>query len=80
MSEIFEGSMDEFMTKEEKCVFGEENVDIFLVQVEDGVNITIMNENIEVVFYETVTREKALDLLKFLKTNKDVTQYIDKNF
>lgn len=68
------------MTKEEKCVFCGENVFISFVQVEDGVNITIMNENIEVVFYETVPREKALDLLKFLKTNKDVTQYIDKNF
>ena len=80
LSEIFGVSMDEFMTKEEKCVFGGENVSISFVQGEDGVNITIMNDDIEVVFYETVPREKAIDLLKFLKTNKDVTQYIDKNF
>ena len=72
--------MDEFMTKQEKCVFGEENCTIVFVQVDDGVNITILNDDIEVVLYETVPREKALDLLKFLKTNKDITQYIDENF
>ena len=69
--------MDEFMTKEEKCVFGEENCTISFVQEDGGVNITILNDDIEVVLYETVPREKALDLLKFLKTNKDITGFVE---
>lgn len=77
LSEILGVTMDEFMTKQEKCVFGGENAYISFVQEEGGVNITILNEHIEVVFYETVPREKALDLLKFLKTNKDITGYVD---
>lgn len=79
LSEILECSMDEFMIKEEKCVCDGYEAVIYMVQVEDGVNITVVDaENFKSILSAIVPREKALELLKSLKTNKDITRFVEK--
>lgn len=79
LSEILGCTMDEFMTKEEKCLYEGREAYITLFQDEDGVHINVHNSNdFTVVASIVVSREKALELLKYIKHHEDITEYIKK--
>ena len=71
LSEVLDCDMDNLMTKEEKCVFEGIQAVIWLTQEETGVKIEILDaENLNQIFKTIVTREKALELLKYMKDHE----------
>ena len=68
LAEVLECDMDELMTKEECCVFEGIQAVIFLSQEEAGVKIAICDdEEFNLIFKTIIPREKALELLKYMK-------------
>ena len=69
--------MDLLMTKEEKCVYGGKNSVMCLIQREDSVvSIEIVeDEELNLLFKTMVLREKALELLKYMKEHKEVKSF-----
>ena len=82
LSEVLECSMDEFMTYEDKCIYHGEASIFTLFQEEEGVRIQVFAEEDKKLpfMYPTVnaiiTRENALQLLKFRKDNEDIWPYL----
>lgn len=71
LSEVLKCDMDALMTKEEECVFEGIQAVIWLTQEETGVKIEILDaENLNQIFKTIVTREKALELLKYMKDHE----------
>lgn len=79
LSEILGCSTDEFMTKEEKCKYGDnEECTITLIQGEDGVHITLLdNDTFDEIRKEVMSRESALKLLKIIRKKEDIKPFID---
>lgn len=82
LSEILECSTDEFMTYEDTCLYrGTESI-FLLVQEEEGVRIGVfedegkMRELAFPIVNTIITRENALELLKYRKTNKDIWPFL----
>ena len=82
LAAVLRCGMDELMTKEEKCLYGAVRAVICLIQEEDGVYIEILDAEEEgflacpTLFKDTITREKALELLGHIKDGKDIKQYL----
>lgn len=71
ISKILGCSPDDFMTKVEKCLYDGKNMDVVLVDVEKGVYVRIFEENDEIASI-TVSQDKAMELLNFVKMGWDV--------
>lgn len=76
-------SMDEVMEKEEPCIYDGKKAFCFLIQWEDGVHITILDDDGEFteLFEELlkdicIPREDALELLKQIRDNKDIKPFL----
>ena len=78
LSEVLECDMDELMTKQEKCLYGGEKATICLVQEEVGVHIIVFDDEFCESYETMMPREKAIDLLKYMKTNEDVKPFFEK--
>lgn len=76
-----DSSMDDLMTKEEECLLNGEASFCILVQWEDGVHVTMADEDgflIEEMKDIVMPREDALDLLKHIKEHKEVSNFLSK--
>lgn len=81
LAEVLDCTPDDLMRKKEYCMYGEYEAIIFLAQEEDGVHIHLwwngeLSHRNE--FDTTIPREKALELLKYMKTHKDVKPFFEK--
>lgn len=77
LSELLECDMDEFMTYECGAVYEEDNVIVLMSTVEkDTLLRVVYDDTIDDLFYEYITRECALELVEYLKTNKDITDFM----
>lgn len=78
LSELLGCDMDEFMTYEEECVYEGKKVAICLTTVEKDTLLRVFDEDImENVISENITRDSALELVEYLKTNKDITDFMN---
>ena len=77
LAKLLDVSVDEFMTKEEKCIYAGNSVALSMVQEENGVEFYIVDcDTFNYLLQGTIPREEALNLLKHLKNDKDITEYI----
>lgn len=77
LSHILECDMDDFMTYEEGCVYDGKYVYVCLETGEKDTLLTVWDEGFaEYVVSEYITRESALELIEYLKTNKDITDFL----
>ena len=83
LASVLECSVDELMCKEEKCLYGGTHACIGLIQEEDGVHIEVFNQEededcyCQTLFKAIIEREKALELLKYMKKNKDIKPFFE---
>lgn len=70
LSEIFDITIDELMTRKEECIFKGKNDCIEFVQDEDGVRVSVSD------FRSVISRKKAVEILKALKKDKDITAFL----
>lgn len=70
LADFFDVTIDELMTRKENCIFKGENDCIEFVQDEDGVHISVSG------FCCVISRKKALEILKALKKDKDITAFL----
>lgn len=78
LSELLDCDMDDFMTYEENCVYEGKKVAICLTTVEKDTLLRVFDEDImENVISENITRDSALELVECLKTNKDITDFMN---
>lgn len=78
LSELLDCDMDDFMTYEEECVYEGKKVAICLTTVEKDTLLRVFDEDImENVISENITRDSALELVEYLKTNKDITDFMN---
>lgn len=78
LSELLDCDMDDFMTYEENCVYEGKKVAICLTTVEKDTLLRVFDEDImENVISENITRDSALELVEYLKTNKDITDFMN---
>lgn len=84
LSAVLRCDMDNLMTKEEKCLYGDARAVICLIQEEDGVYIEILDAEEEgflacpTLFKDTIPREEALELLNLIKDGKDLKPILDR--
>ena len=78
LAAVLRCGMDDLMTKTEKCLYGANKADIYLVQEEDGVHIMVFIDDgsLDAIYSGVITREKALKLLGYIKDGKDIKQYL----
>lgn len=77
LAEVLKCSMDEFMTYEEKCIYHGEEAFFTLFQEEEGVRIEVYwDDDIDAALTAIITRENALNLLKFRKDNEDIWPFL----
>lgn len=77
LSELLGCDMDEFMTYEEKCVYEGKDVSVNLSTVEKDTHLSVcLYDDFTTVISENITRDSAMDLLEYLKTNKDITDFL----
>lgn len=78
LSELLDCDMDDFMTYEENCVYEGKKVAICLTTVEKDTLLRVFDDDImENVISENITRDSALELVEYLKTNKDITDFLN---
>lgn len=78
LSELLDCDMDDFMTYEENCVYEGKKVAICLTTVEKDTLLRVFDDDImENVISENITRDSALELVEYLKTNKDITDFMN---
>lgn len=80
LSAILECNMDDLMTWSKKCLYGADRMVVEMFQEEDGVRVTISKNVYEEKLFLPVhkyiiTREKALELIKYLKTHWDIKPF-----
>lgn len=77
LSEVLGCTMDEFMTYEDNCIYHGESAVFALFQEEEGVRISVLyDDDIKIAFTAIITRESALQLLKYKKDNEDIWPYL----
>lgn len=78
LSHVLECDMDDFMTYEEECVYDGKPATVLLETVEKDTLLRVWDDDItECVISEYITRESALELVEYLKTNKDITDFMN---
>ena len=78
LSELFGCDMDDFMTYAENCFYEGKKVAICLTTVEKDTLLRVFDEDImENVISENITRDSALELVEYLKANKDITDFMN---
>ena len=78
LADVLECGMGELMTKEEKCVYDGHKSVMALSQKEDGVHINVydLDGDCEILFETIIPREKALELLQYMKDHEEVKEYL----
>ena len=78
LADVLYCSMDEFMTYEDKCIYHEKSCIFTLFQEEEGVCIKVYDEENtkHILVNAIITRDNALQLLKFRKDNEDIWPYL----
>ena len=78
LSQLLDCDMDEFMTYEEKCVYEGRDAVVRLRTVEKDTLLFIVDDGlIGTIISEYITRESALELVDYMKTNKDITDFMN---
>ena len=78
LSRLLDCDMDEFMTYEEKCVYEGRDAVVRLKTVEKDTLLSIIDYGLMgTIISEYITRESALELVEYLKTNKDITDFMN---
>ena len=78
LSRLLDCDMDEFMTYEEKCVYEGRDAVVLLRTVEKDTLLFIVDDNfLGLLISENITRDSALELVEYLKTNKDITDFMN---
>lgn len=78
LSRLLDCDMDEFMTYEEKCVYEGRDAVVRLRMVEKDTLLFIVDDNfLGLLISENITRDSALELVEYLKTNKDITDFMN---
>lgn len=82
LAEVLECSMDDLMTKEEKCVYDGNKSVICLTQKENGVHIEVFIGEFQdgdyygnAAFETIIPRKKALELLSYMKDHEDIKPF-----
>ena len=82
LAAALECTMDEVMEKEEECIYDFRDAICVLIQWEDGVRITILDDDgcyfEELLVDLCIPREDALELLKQIKNNEDIKPFLCK--
>ena len=80
LAKALECDMDDLMTKEERCIYDGEDAFCILIQWEDGVHITLLDNEAyefeEILIDFCIPREDALELLKQIRDGKDVKPFL----
>ena len=79
LSDVLECSLDELMTKKEKCLYGGYCAILALIQEEKGVCITVYlyETDYDTLFHGVISRETALELLRYLEDHEDIQPFIE---
>lgn len=78
LSRLLDCDMDKFMTYEEKCVYEGRDAVVCLRTVEKDTLLFIIDDNfLGLLISENITRDSALELVEYLKTNKDITDFMN---
>lgn len=78
LSEILGCDMDEFMTYEGQCIYEGKDAFVNLSTVEKDTHLNIFyEEDLTPIISENITRECALELVEYLKKNKDITEFMN---
>ena len=85
LSALLECNMDDLMTWSKKCLYGDDRVLVEMFQEEEGVHVVISKSDCfedsfgHKLYFEffrrIITREKALELIKYLKTHWDIRMF-----
>lgn len=81
LSKLLECSEEEFMTKEEKCMYNGKPATVALVQEDKDVRIYIIiidADDVNIKYQGTISREMALELLDYLKKSWEITLFFKK--
>ena len=74
LAKVLECDMDDVMIFEQKCTYkGEERI-ITMIQEEDGIHVSLVNDECEIVAFDIVSREETLAILKHLKKDREVSE------
>lgn len=78
LSQLLGCDMDDFMTYEEKCVYEGRDAVVCLRTVEKDTLLFIVDDALMgLLISENITRESALELVEYLKANKDITDFMN---
>lgn len=77
LSAILECDTDDLMIWSKMCLYGSDIVGVEVFQDEDGVHVDVYGGlDLDSLLYNTViSREKALELIKYLKTHKNIQPF-----
>lgn len=79
LSELLECSEEDFMTKEEECMYNGKPATVSLIQEDKDVRIYIISDDDVNIKYEgTISRAMALELLDYLKKTQEITLFFKK--
>lgn len=78
VSALLDCDMDDFMTYEENCVYDGIDAVVCLKTVEKDTLLYIFDVDLTgIIISENITRDSALELVDYLKTNKDITEFLN---
>lgn len=75
LADILQVSVDELMCYKQDCMYGENKAILELVQEENGVKFTFTKLYTSNPVSGSISREMALELLRFMKKNKDIEPF-----
>lgn len=79
LSKLLECSEEEFMTKEEECMYNSKPADVALIQEDKDVRIYIIaDDDVNIKYEGTISRAMALELLDYLKKSQEITLFFKK--
>lgn len=78
LAEVLKCDIDDLMIFEQACTYNGEERIICMIQEEDGIHVSIFDEESERVAFNIVSREETLAILKLLKNNREVSEAFKK--
>lgn len=79
IAEILECSIDDLMVRTENAILDNQDVNVELESVESGTSLRIYNDTGELVINELITNECGIDLVNYLKKQKDISDFMNTN-
>jgi len=77
IAKILDCSIDELMIRKEAAVWNEDDVELELESVEKGTSLKIYDINGDLVLDEVITIECGMDLVNYLKKDKDISVFMN---